>query len=151
MKNYSFKRSWFRSHDLIFCNNLCIMNLRNWQQITYHTLSFMSLVWQQCQLKYLLTAELMEPHSWICFHSKIDVCTIVCTDNFGHQKIFLNTIYPSKMEISEREKIHISLIKMSSESRKAHTWDGLGVLKLCYLLSRRQCQDKLLGNEWPGF
>lgn len=75
MKNYSFKKSWFRSHDLIFCNNLCIMNLRNWQQITYHTLGFMSLVWQQCQLKYLLTAELMEPHSWICFHSKIDVCT----------------------------------------------------------------------------
>lgn len=62
MKNYNFKRSWFRGHDPIFCNNLCITNLRNWQQITYHTLSFMSLVRQQCQLKDLLTAEQMEPH-----------------------------------------------------------------------------------------
>lgn len=124
MKNYNFKRGWFRSHDLFFCNNLCIMNLRNWQQITYHTLSFMSLLWQQCQLKYLLTAELMEPHSWTCFHFKTDVrtktfplhCSFLTLLNsvsemdrgiqiiLNIKKIFLNTIYPSKVEISEKEK-----------------------------------------------
>lgn len=102
----------------------CITNLRNWQQITYHTLSFMSLVRQQCQLKYLLTAEQMEPHRWKCFHSKIDVCSktspLHCSfltllnsvsemDGGIHiildkEKIFLNSIFPRKMEIPEKGK-----------------------------------------------